>query len=44
MKKLIEEKKKKSSQQGYNHETPDQKSAGYKKAFKTTKRGGALNK
>ena len=44
MKKLIEEKKKISSQQGYNYDTPNKKNASYKKAFKTTKRGGALNK
>ncbi len=44
MKKLIEEKKKKSSQQGYSYETPNQKNASNKKPFKSTKRGGSLNK
>ncbi len=44
MKKLIEEKKKISSQQGVGYDTPNKKNANYNKAFKNTKRGGALNK
>lgn len=44
MKKLIEEKKKKSSQQGNTYGTKNNKNASYNKAFKNTKRGGALNK
>ncbi len=44
MKKLLEEKKKVSSQQGYNQEAPSKKSANSTKSFKSTKRGGSLNK
>jgi len=44
MKKIIEEKKKISSQQGSTDGTPNKKSGSYGKAFKNTKRGGALNK
>ncbi len=44
MKKLIEEKKKKSAQQGLGSETMSNKSLRNKEAFKNTKRGGALNK
>jgi len=44
MKKLIEDKKKKSAQQGMANETLNNKSLQNKEAFKNTKRGGALNK
>ena len=44
MKKLIEEKKEKSSQQGAGHDVHFKKNVNRNKAFKNTKRGGALNK
>ena len=44
MKKLIDEKKKISSQQGSAEDTPNKKNANFNKAFKNTKRGGELNK
>ena len=44
MKKLIEEKKEKSSQQGIGHDVQFKKNVNRNKAFKNTKRGGALNK
>lgn len=44
MKKIIEEKKKLSAQQGANGEKPNQKKIGQRKAFKTTKRGGFFDK
>ena len=44
MRKLIEEKKKKSSQQGYNEDAKNKKAGNFQKAFKNTKRGGAIDK
>ncbi|GMQ59877.1 hypothetical protein AN1V17_42770 [Vallitalea sediminicola] len=44
MKKIIEEKKKGTSQQGFKNETPNKKIGNNKKGFKNTKRGGALDK
>jgi len=44
MKKIIEEKKKLSAQQGANAEKPNQKKVNLRKAFKTTKRGGFFDK
>ncbi len=44
MKKVIEEKKKKSAQQGLRTESQNNKTPQNKEAFKNTKRGGALNK
>lgn len=44
MKKIIEEKKKISSQQGFSNEKASKKIGSYKKAFKNTKRGGAFDK
>ncbi len=44
MKEIIEEKKKISSQQGSSDRTRDKKNKSYQKAFKNTKRGGALDK
>jgi hypothetical protein len=44
MKKLIEEKKKISAQQGTTDEKPNQKTGGSRKAFKSTKRGGFFDK
>ncbi|TCO79538.1 hypothetical protein [Marinisporobacter balticus] len=44
MKKIIEEKKKISSQQGSTDGTANKKSGSYQKAFKNTKRGGAFDK
>lgn len=44
MKKLIEEKKKKSAQPGVGTGKQENKSLRNKNAFKTIKRGGALNK
>ena len=44
MKKLIEEKKKVSSEQGSGAEASTKKLPAYSRAFKTTKRGGSLNK
>ncbi|MFT9497007.1 hypothetical protein [Anaerosolibacter sp.] len=44
MKKLIEEKKKLSAQQGPSDDKPNQKMGNYRKAFKSTKRGGFFDK
>ncbi|WP_331552141.1 hypothetical protein [Acetobacterium sp.] len=44
MKKIIEEKKKLSAQQGANDEKPNQRKVNKHKAFKTTKRGGFFDK
>jgi len=44
MKKIIEDKKKKSAQQGIGNETLSNKTQRNQEAFKNTKRGGALNK
>jgi len=44
MKKIIEEKKKQSAQQGASDEKPNQKKLSHRKAFKTTKRGGFFDK
>ncbi|MBB6214666.1 hypothetical protein HNQ80_000749 [Anaerosolibacter carboniphilus] len=44
MKQLIEEKKKLSAQQGSTAEKPNQKMGSYRKAFKSTKRGGFFDK
>ena len=44
MKKMIEEKKKKSSKQGLGADTVSKKNIKNTDVFKNTKRGGALNK
>lgn len=44
MKKIIEEKKKISLQQGFNNEKANKKIGSNKRAFKNTKRGGAIDK
>ncbi|MDW7670273.1 MAG: hypothetical protein SCK57_06435 [Bacillota bacterium] len=44
MKKLIEEKKKQSTQQGYVADLPNKKGRAGSKGFKSIKRGGAINK
>jgi len=44
MKKIIEEKKRISSQQGSTNGAPNKKIGSSSKAFKNTKRGGALDK
>ncbi len=44
MKKLIDEKKQKSSQQGLQTTAPNKMGSGSNKAFKSTKRGGSINK
>lgn len=44
MKKLIDEKKQKSSQQGLKTIAPDKMGSGSNRAFKSTKRGGSINK
>lgn len=44
MKKIIEEKKKLSAQQGVSDEKPNQRKVNKHKAFKTTKRGGFFDK
>jgi hypothetical protein len=44
MKKIIEEKKKLSAQQGIKGDKPDQNKVSQRKAFKTTKRGGFFDK
>ncbi|WP_169314686.1 hypothetical protein [Acetobacterium woodii] len=44
MKKIIEEKKKLSAQQGTNGDKPNQSKVTQRKAFKTTKRGGFFDK
>lgn len=44
MKKLIEEKKKKSAQQGQTTNASDNIGSGSNKAFKSNKRGGSITK
>lgn len=44
MKKIIEDKKKKSSEQGTAVGAPNKLNAGPNKGFKKTKRAGSLNK
>ena len=44
MKKIIEDKKKKSSQQELIRETSNSHNGNYSKGFKNTKKGGSLNK
>lgn len=44
MKKIIEEKKKLSAQQGINGDKPNHDKVTQRKAFKTTKRGGFFDK
>ncbi len=44
MKKLIEDKKKTSAEQGHGAEASTKKMPAYSRAFKTTKKGGSLNK
>lgn len=44
MKKLIEEKKKISAQQGIRADKPSQSKVSDRKAFKTTKQGGFFDK
>lgn len=44
MKKLIEQKKKQSAQQGMTDEKPTHKKLNNGKAFKSTKRGGVFDK
>jgi len=44
MKKMIDEKKQKSSQQGLKTNAPNKMGSGSNKAFKSTKRGGSINK
>ncbi len=44
MKKIIEEKKKVSAQQGFHDDKLNKQKSGFKNAFKTIKRGGSLNK
>lgn len=44
MKKLIDEKKKKSSQQGLKTGAPNKMGGGSSRAFKSTKRGGSITK
>ncbi len=44
MKKIIEEKKKKSTQQGTSGSATNKVNAGPKKGFKSIKKGGSLNK
>ncbi len=44
MKKLIEEKKKKSAQQGQTNSASDKMGSGSHRAFKSNKRGGSITK
>ena len=44
MKKLIEDKKKKATQQGSNGSTSNKLNSGPPKGFKSNKRAGSLNK
>ena len=44
MKKLIAEKKQKSSQQGLKTIAPNKMGSGSNRAFKSTKRGGSITK